>query len=147
MDRRTMLGMMGLGTIGVAHLSATPAEAAPGDKAHDECARVCAECAQACEMAANYCYGQVAMGKKEHAKPLRFLNDCAGFCGLSARNVSSMSPLMDLSCDSCGDACKETREVVAAFDSPEMKKVADMLKKCEASCREMVAAMGHKHAH
>jgi hypothetical protein len=79
--------------------------------------------------------------------PMTFTkNVCAGFCGLSAKNIASHSPLMALSCESCGEACKATMEQVAAFDSAEMKAVAAELKRCEASCRKMVTAMGHKHS-
>ncbi|WP_435018386.1 four-helix bundle copper-binding protein [Tundrisphaera sp. TA3] len=149
MDRRTMFGLMGAGAVGmVAMPGAGAVAAAPAaDDIHEECLKACSDCAKACEMAVNHCLKEVGMGKKEHAKPLRYVMDCAGFCALSAKNIASHSPMMALSCESCGEACKETMEQVAAFDSPEMKAVAAELKRCEASCRKMVAAMGHKHSH
>ena len=147
MDRRTLLGTMGVGTLGLmANVARAASPAAAADDVHEECLKACTECAQACEMATHHCYGEVAMGKKEHAKPLRYLNDCSTFCGLAARNIANHSPLMALSCEACGEACASTLAQVQSFDSPEMKKVAEHLKRCEASCRKMVAAMGHKHS-
>ncbi len=154
MDRREMLGMMGAGAAGLTALSAGAARAQAPHAAHDhaqlsaihkECLEACGDCARSCDMAFHHCYTQVAEGKREHAKPLHYFADCAGFCALSACNIAKHSPLMALSCTACAEACKETLAVVSKFDSPEMKDATKALQRCEKSCRAMVAEMGRHH--
>ncbi len=152
MDRREMLGIMGAGAVGMAAISGGEARAQQADHAkldavHKECLEACSDCAKSCDMAFHHCYTQVAEGKREHAKPLHFVADCAGFCALAACNIAKHSPLMVHSCESCADACKATLAVVEKFDSPEMKDTAKALARCEKSCRAMLAAMGHDHHH
>lgn len=153
MDRRAMLGMMGVGTVGVA-LGGNEAFAADEhdqhkmmhDKIHEACLKACSDCAKACDEAFHHCVMMVGQGKKEHALSVQLLSDCAGFCSLSACMIAKHSPLMAYSCSACAEACKVTAAEVGKFDMPEMKMAAKMLIACEKSCREMVAAMGHKHA-
>jgi hypothetical protein len=149
MDRREMLGMLGVGAVGLTALSGREAladDAGPKmDSAHKECLEACSDCARACDMAYHHCLMQVAEGKRDHAKPLRFASECAGFCALSACNIAKMSPLMTFSCEACAEACKATLAVISKFDSDEMKAAAKDLARCEKSCRAMVEAMGHHH--
>ena len=149
MDRRELLGMLGVGAVGMV---AAGAEARADEKdhpkldaLHKECLEACGDCAKACDMGFHHCYTQVAEGKREHAKPLHLFADCAGFCALSACNIAKHSPLMAYSCEACADACKATIAVVSTFDSPEMKEATRSLTRCEKSCRAMVEAMGHQH--
>ncbi len=153
MDRRELLGMLGAGAgaVGLAALSGREAVAQepsskPLDSVHKECLEACSDCASACDMAYHHCVMQVAEGKRDHAKPLRFANDCSGFCGLAACNIAKHSPLMAYSCEACGNACKETLAVVSKFDSDEMKAATKALTRCEKACTAMVEAMGH-HRH
>ena len=150
MDRREMLGMMGAGAAGLAALSGREAlgqQEGHGklDAVHKECLEACSDCSKTCDMTFHHCYTQVAEGKREHAKPLHFVADCAGFCALSACNVAKHSPLMAYSCEACAEACKATLAVVSTFDSPEMKDAAKSLARCEKSCRAMLESMGHQH--
>ena len=89
-------------------------------------------------MAFHHCVTQVAEGKKEHAKPLQYFADCAGFCALSACNIAKHSPLMAFSCDACGEACEATLAVVSKFDSEEMKAATKAL----TTLREVVQGDG-----
>jgi len=147
MDRREMLGLLGAGAVGFTALSGGQASADAGfaklDAVHKECLEACGDCAKACDMTYHHCLMLVAEGKKEHAKPLQYAADCAGFCALSACNIAKHSPLMAISCDACAEACKATFAVVSKFDSEEMKAAAKELARCEKSCRVMVEAMGH----
>ena len=149
MDRRELLGLLGVGAAGLTALSGTEAAAqAPrphSDAVHKECLEACSSCAKACEMTYHHCLVMVSEGKKDHAKPLQYAADCASFCALSACNIAKQSPLMVYSCEACADACKDAHAVIAKFDSPEMKAAADSLARCEKSCRSMVEAMGHHH--
>ncbi len=150
MVRREWLGMLGAGAVGLTALSGREAlaedECCKLDAVHKDCLEACSDCAKACDMTYHHCLMQVAEGKKEHAKPLQFAADCAGFCALSACNIAKHSPLMAFSCSACADSCKATLAVVGKFDSPEMKAAAKALEKCEKSCRAMLESMGH-HKH
>jgi hypothetical protein len=48
----------------------------------------------------------VAAGKKEYAKALHLVADCAKFCDLSADLIASRSPFMVHACLACTEACK-----------------------------------------
>ncbi len=144
MDRRAMLGMLGAGAVGVAAFSGGEAEARDLDKTHEDCLKACSDCAKTCDETFHHCYQEVAEGKRDHARPLHFLSDCAGFCGLSACLIARHSPLMVDSCGACAEACRKTAAVVEKFDSDEMRRAAEKLRACEKSCTNMVAMMkGH----
>ena len=147
MDRRTMLGMMGAGAVGMAAFSGAEARGMDLDKTHEDCLKACSDCAKTCDETFHHCYEQVAEGKRDHAKPLHYLSDCAGFCGLSACMIAKHSPLMVDSCAACAEACRKTAAVVEKFDSEEMRRAAEKLRACEKSCTNMVATMkGHGHS-
>lgn len=150
MDRRAMLGMLGAGAVGVV-LAGDEASAEDGhDHAkmgHDACLKACSDCAKSCDETFHHCVMMVAEGKKEHAKSVQLLSDCAGFCALSACMIAKHSPLMGYSCMSCAEACKATAAEVGKFDSPQMKAAAAKLIACEKSCREMASAMKAHHDH
>lgn len=153
LKRRELLGALGAGAAGLAMASTTSAaqqherEAAHRhDKTHEDCLKACSDCARMCDETFHHCYMQVAEGKRDHAKPLHLLSDCAGFCSLSACMIAKHSPLMAHACASCAEACADTAAVVEKFDAPEMKAATKSLHTCEASCRAMVKAMGgHEH--
>jgi hypothetical protein len=154
MKRRELLGALGAGAAGLA-VASTGSALGQGpatevahrhDKTHEDCLKACSDCAKMCDETFHHCYMQVAEGKRDHAKPLHLVSDCAGFCSLSACMIAKHSPLMAYSCGSCADACHATASEVEKFDAPEMKAAAKSLRACEASCREMVKAMGgHDH--
>jgi hypothetical protein len=138
MDRREMLGMLGAGAVGLAAMSGREAIAHELASVQKECLESCADCARACDLAFHFCLSEVSEGKKEHAEPLEYFVSCAGFCALSAANLTKHSPLKYFSCQACGDACKETLAVVSKFDAEEMKAAAKALARCEKSCKAMV---------
>ncbi len=153
MNRREILGA---GVAGMASLSAGVAlaqgarehekEAAHHhDKVHDDCLKACSDCAKSCDETFHHCVMEVAQGKKEHARSVQLLSDCAGFCALSACMIAKHSPLMAHSCGACAEACKETAAEVMKYDSPEMMTAVKALRECEKSCRAMVASMGGHH--
>ena len=151
MDRRELLGVLGASAVGLASVAGREARAQEGghthDKVHEECLKACSDCAKMCDETFHHCYMEVSQGKKEHAKSLHLVSDCAGFCSLSACMIARHSPLMVHSCAACAEACKATAAEVGKFDSPEMKAATKSLLACEKSCREMVAHMGkHQHA-
>lgn len=155
MKRRELLGAIGAGAAGLAVASTAiagprgPATEATQrhDKEHEDCLKACSDCAKTCDETFHHCYVQVAEGKRDHAKSLHLLSDCAGFCSLSACMIAKHSPLMSYSCGACAEACHATAAEVGKFDSPEMKAALKSLQACETSCRAMVAAMGGRDHH
>ncbi len=148
LNRREILGVLGAGAAGLTALSAGEAAAQQGkehahhhDKTHEDCLKACGDCAKACDETFHHCVMMVGEGKKEHAKSVQLLSDCAGFCALSACMIAKHSPLMMHSCMACAEACKETAAEVGKFDSDAMKDAVKMLNRCEESCRNMVKAM------
>lgn len=114
------------------------------DAVHEACLKACQECARSCNETFHHCYEQLVQGKKEHAKALRLLADCAKFCNLSADMIASGSPLMVYSCGACAEACKACALECEKHASPEMKACAKACNACEKACRAMVHAMpGH----
>lgn len=150
MDRRELLGMVGVSALGLTAMSAKADDKSSAghccelSQTHKDCLEACNECATACDVTFHHCYMQLAEGKKEHAKALHLAADCAEFCRLSASLIAKQSTLMAHSCRACAEACKNTAAEVDRFDSHEMKDAVKKLRKCEESCRDMVAKMaGH----
>jgi hypothetical protein len=145
MDRREFLGVLGT-TAGLLALTGRGAVAS-GERphhseGHEDCLKACQQCARSCNETFHHCCEQVAAGKKEHAKALRLVADCAKFCDLSSDMVASSSPLMVYSCAACAEACKACAAECDTLEAPEMKDCAKACYACEKTCREMVRAMG-----
>jgi hypothetical protein len=146
MDRRELLGVLGTTAAGLVAMSGRAIgaghQALHHSEAHDDCIRACQECSRSCNETFHHCYEQVAQGKKEHAKALRLVADCAQFCNLSSDMVASGSPLMVYSCAACAEACKACATECDKHEATEMKSCAKACYACEKTCRAMVRAMG-----
>jgi hypothetical protein len=145
MDRRELLGVLGASAGLIAVASARAQQAGQyhhRDEVHQACLKACQECQQECDETFHHCYTEVAAGKKEHARPLHLVIDCAAFCDLSATVMARESPLMAHACNACAEACKACAAECDRFDSQKMKECANSCRKCERACREMVKAMG-----
>jgi hypothetical protein len=151
MDRRELMGVVGAtaaGLVAVAGGAARAQHAGHHDKTHADCLKACQDCSRECNESFHHCYEQVAQGKKEHAKALHLVADCAKFCDLSATLVANQSPLMVHACAACAEACKVCAAECDKFDSGQMRECAQSCRTCEAACRAMVKAMGgHEHHH
>jgi len=84
----------------------------------------------------------VAEGKKEHAKALHLVADCAKFCNLSSDLMASGSSLMGFSCAACAEACKACAAECDNYREAEMQDCAKACHTCEKTCLAMVRAMG-----
>jgi hypothetical protein len=145
MDRRELLGVLGTTAAGVLAVTGRAAGANQGhhpSEGHAECLKACQNCARSCNETFHHCCEQVAEGKKEHAKALRLVADCARFCDLSSDMIASSSPLMVYSCGACAEACKACAAECDKFEASEMKDCAKACDACEKTCRAMVQAMG-----
>jgi hypothetical protein len=145
MDRRELLGVLGTTAAGLLAVTGRAAGANQGHhhtEGHEECLKACQECARSCNETFHHCCEQVAEGKKEHAKALHLVADCARFCDLSSDMIASSSPLMVYSCGACAEACKACAAECDKFEASEMKDCAKACDACEKTCRAMVQAMG-----
>lgn len=149
MDRRELLGVLGTAA-GLVAVTGSMAYAqheghVHRDKVYEDCLKACEACERSCNETFHYSYTQVAEGKKEYAKALHLVADCAKFCDLSADLIASQSPLMVHACLACAEACKACATECGKFDSVEMKSCVKACRECETTCRAMVKAMGHDH--
>ena len=146
MDRRELLGLLGAGAVSLTALNTQAADKDADaccqlDKTHEDCLKACGDCAKSCDMSFHHAVMEMSGGKKDAAKVVQLLSDCASFCGLSACMISRMSPLMVNSCNACAESCRMTLMEVEKCDSDVMKATAQKLRACEQSCRTMVASM------
>ena len=113
MDRRELLGVLGTTAAGLVAVTGRAAGAVRQglhhSEIHEACIKACQECSRSCNETFHHCYEQVAQGKKEHAKALHLVADCAKFCNLSSDLVANGSPLMAHACAACAEACKTWR--------------------------------------
>jgi hypothetical protein len=94
MDRREVLSVLGAGAASLVAMSQGTAMAqheghTHRDKAHEDCLKACEACERSCNETFHHCYMQVAAGKKEHARALHLVADCAKFCDLSADLIAN----------------------------------------------------------
>jgi len=155
MERREMLGVVGLGAAGLL-AAGRNAEADDAsrfkyqsqlDKTHVDCLDACTASAAACNEASHHCWMQLEKGstdKEHHAHAHHMTADCAAMCAVSAALVARQSPLMDAQCNACADACRRCAEECdkSHANASIMKDCARLCRECEKSCREMVRAMG-----
>jgi len=153
MNRREVLGAIGVGAASLTAFSARRAAGDEGEHAHEpgnehlECLKNCSECAKTCDHAFHHALRELGEGKKIPARTVQLLSDCAKFCGLSACMIADHSQLMDHSCAACAEACKKTAEACEACEVEVVKRAVKSLRECEKSCRSMVASMRGEHHH
>jgi hypothetical protein len=149
MDRRELLGALGATATGLLIATGNEARAqheGHHDKMYEDCLKANQDCSRKCNETFHHCYEQVAQGKREHAKALHLVADCAKFCDLSASLTANRSPLMVHACAACAEACKTCAAECQKFDSPLMQDCVKACRACETACRDMVKAMGgHTH--
>jgi len=147
MDRRELLGVLGTtaaGLVAVAGRAAGAERQGPHHSgAHADCIKACQECSRSCNETFQHCYEQVAEGKKEHARALHLVADCAKFCNLSSDLLANSSPLMVYSCAACAEACKACAAECDKYEASEMKNCAKACHACVKTCLAMVRAMGN----
>ncbi|MGO9467176.1 MAG: four-helix bundle copper-binding protein [Isosphaeraceae bacterium] len=148
MDRRELLGVLGTAAAGLVAVTERAAAAIQEghrhSAVHEDCLRACQECSRSCNETFQHCYERVAEGKKEHAKALHLVADCAKFCNLSSDLMANGSSLMIFSCAACAEACKACAAQCDKFHEAEMQDCARACQTCEKTCLAMVREMrGH----
>jgi hypothetical protein len=115
------------------------------DEVHESCLKNCLACKRECDEAFHHCATAVAEGKKEYAKALHLVADCAAFCDLAATLMARRSSLMIHACEACAAACQACGALCDQYQMPKLKDCARACHDCEASCRAMVKALGGHH--
>jgi hypothetical protein len=152
MNRREVLGALGVTAAGLAALAGTPARADEPTGPHqhgelDKCAKACADCMNSCTSCFHHCAHQLADGKKEHAVTMQTCNDCAEICAAAAKIVGRHGPLSGPVCDACARSCDTCAAACEKFASDEhMKACAKACRDCARACREMLKHVGHEQA-
>jgi hypothetical protein len=142
MNRREILGVVGVGLTGVA-LGATESRAQHPhhhDKLHGDCIKACEECHTICNETFHHCFHKVKDGHADHHRAAILTIDCEEFCDLAADLMARESPLITTACLACAEACKACADECSQHDDLQLKECAESCKKCEASCREMAKA-------
>ena len=148
MDRRKWLKVFGA----AAGLSVTAGGEAVAGLAEDDrdlhktCADACFDCEELCNFAFHHCAMQLQAGKADFAGPMRLCLDCGDVCSTAGKMVARGSALMAHTCRACAECCDQCVAACETLDVPDLATFLASLRKCGASCREMLKAMGG-HAH
>jgi hypothetical protein len=128
-------------------LDSYPADLGQTDrKALATCIAACVECAQACTACADACLSEKAV--EELTTCIRTDLDCADICDTTARVLSrhtgydanltrAVLETCATACASCGEECDRHRGV-----HPHCRICADVCRRCEAACRELLSTLG-----
>jgi len=143
MDRRNLLGALGMGAFGLIGTASNVARAQHPhhhDQLHTDCLKACEACATICNETFHHCFEKVKDGHADHHRIAVITIDCQEFCGLASELMARESPLISVICLACADACKACAEVCSRHEDPQMKECVEACKKCETACRKMAAS-------
>ncbi len=115
------------------------------DEVHETCLKNCQACERECDEAFHFCASELAESKKEYARVLHLVADCAAFCDLSATLIARQSPLMVQACAACAHACQACGAECDKFKDAELKECARACHDCVASCQAMIKSSGDHH--
>ena len=142
MDRRELLGYVGIGAAGL--LAAGPTGAIAGEKdegqAHEHIKTI-GLCALACNEAAHHCLEHLkndnAEHREHHAKAHELAMDCQAFCTLAAVLTARCSPLACHAHKACAEACRCCAEECEKGHGEIMENCAKKCRECAEVCRKM----------
>jgi hypothetical protein len=142
MDRRELLGLLGIGAAGWITTGARGAPAAEGE--HDEHLKTIGECAMVCNRAAHHCLEALKKESTEHrehhARAHELTMDCQAFCVLTATLMLRSSPLARYAHQACAEACRCCAEECEKGQDEIMKECAKKCRDCEQLCKSMAKA-------
>ena len=97
-------------------------------------------------MTVHYCYEKSMHGSGKLLDALHLAMDCQEFCGQSAKLIGRASPLMGIGCTACAARASARTECEKHGDDEQLARCAKECRTCAASCKDMVAHMGHNAA-
>jgi len=167
MERRELLGLLGVGATGLwttgAVASQQEEKKREGDTkkeegkhpqdgkehGHDhEHMKIVGECAAVCNATMRHCIEKLkeegGKNREAHAKAALLTNDCQEFCVLHVKLMLRKSPLSKYATEACADACRECATACDAGEDEKMKKCAEICRACEKACREHLEKCSEK---
>lgn len=139
MDRRELLGLMGVGAVGLVTTGAR-GEAVTGHE-HDEHIKTIGECVRACNEASRHCLSELKKEssdhREHHARAHELTMDCQAFCVLAATLMARSSSLAGYAHRACAEACRCCAEECEKGQAEIMKECAKRCRDCEQVCRSM----------
>ena len=143
MDRRELLGVLGVGAAGLFALRGGPARADQEEPLGDPI-KTLGECARICDEAAQHCLDRLRAGGKHaevHAKAHRAVMDSMAFCSLTATLMARKSPMACYAHQGAAAACNVSAEACEPCHGDIMKECARLCRECESLCRQMVTGI------
>jgi hypothetical protein len=142
MDRRELLGVLGVGTAGLFLAKAGEVQADDKEAGNKhEHIRTIGACVVACNEAAHHCLEQLKKGggehREHHAKAHELTMDCQAFCVLTATLAARSSPLSHYAHQACAEACRCCAEECEKGEGEVMKTCAQRCRDCERVCKQM----------
>jgi Domain of Unknown Function (DUF326) len=142
MDRRELLGYMGIGAAGL--LANRAVAEHPGEKDETqthEHIKIIGQCALVCNETAHHCLEHLkkdgAEHREHHAKAHELAMDCQAFCTLTAVLTARCSPLAHHAHQACAEACRCCAEECEKGHGEIMEKCAKSCRECAEVCRTM----------
>jgi len=157
MDRREMLGALGVGAAGLVAVGTAAAQGQgqgqgggqgkQGGQIMDECARVCNETASHCLHQAHQGAGGSGgagggQGQHVHLRAHEAAMDCQAFCHLTSALMARKSPMSAYAHQACADACRDCAEACDKGQDEVMKRCAEICRQCEQHCRQQAQQGG-----
>jgi hypothetical protein len=142
MDRRELLGLLGVGTAGLflAEGAVAQADDKEGGKMEGHIKTI-GECVRVCNEAAHHCLGKLreesVQNREHHAKAHELTMDCQAFCVLTATLMARSSPLVQYAHQACAEACRCCADECEKGQGEIMKTCAQKCRECERICKAM----------
>lgn len=155
MNRREMIGVLGVTAAGVAAANGAEAFAQErqrkeGQKPHaghaeaaQKIAETCSDCMTACNKGFHHCHEKSEDGKKDYGQAAHACVDCAEVCASAAALCGRASSMASHICAACAECCDDCVATCEKLNDAEMKEMLDACRKTSKACREMAKASGH----
>jgi hypothetical protein len=141
MDRRELLGVLGVGAAGLVAWRGGQARA-DDEGPHDDPVRTLGECAKLCDEVAHHCLDQFPKGGQHadlHSKAHEAAMDCQAFCVLTATLMARRSPVVKHALRGSAAACGLCAAACEGCQGSIMSDCAKTCRECEIMCRRMAA--------
>ncbi len=158
MNRRKMIGTMGLGAAALAATGTVRAQQREEHEhehgeGHEDHLAVIANCAKVCNETAHHCLEQTvhsenASEREGHAHVHEATMDCQAFCVMTAALMARHSPMALHAHAACAEAVPECAKTCqeSGIKSDVVQNCEEACKECEKACRSMVSQHGsHDH--
>lgn len=143
MDRRNMLGVLGVSAAGLAVSGGAVSAQEHGHQGHS---KALDDCRNLCGRAAEHCLDQLREGgehREAHAAAHELTTDCQQFCSLAADLTSRGSAAAHHAHSACAEVCRACAEACAKVAGDKvMQDCANICREAEKHCRAMAKAGG-----